>query len=76
MKEAMTGTALRSVLADEAIGAIEYILNPNRGRIAFGGPFNGQHSRQEMFWSIVAEFTPAAIVETGTYLDELSKKKK
>src|SRR5262249_46175014 len=60
-------SSLHSVLVDEAVGAIEYALYPDRG-VACGGPFNGQHSRQELFHSLVEEFTPAAIVETGTYL--------
>jgi hypothetical protein len=48
-------------------GAIEYMLHPDRG-IAWGGPFNGQRSRQNLFRSLVERFAPAAIVETGTYL--------
>ena len=51
----------------QATGAIEYILHPDRG-IAWGGPFNGQRSRQELFNSLVEKFTPSAIVETGTHL--------
>src|SRR5262249_5741046 len=44
----------------------EYALYLDRG-VAWGGPFNGQRSRQELFHSLVEKFTPAAIVETGTY---------
>jgi hypothetical protein len=58
---------LHSLVGDEAVGAIEYALFPHRG-IAWGGPFNGQRSRQELFHSLVEKFTPAAIVETGTAL--------
>jgi hypothetical protein len=43
------------------------MVHANRG-IAWGGPFNGQLSRQDLFHSLVEKVTPAAIVETGTYL--------
>ena len=35
-------------LGIQTTGAIEYMLHPDRG-IAWGGPFNGQRSRQELF---------------------------
>jgi hypothetical protein len=54
-------------LCAQAAGAIEYTLHPDRG-IAWGGPFNGQRSRQELFWSLVEKFKPTAIIETGTFL--------
>jgi hypothetical protein len=60
-------SSLHSVFGDEAVGAIEFALFPDRG-VAWGGPFNGQRYRQELFHSLVEKFTPAAIVETGTYL--------
>jgi predicted O-methyltransferase YrrM len=49
------------------LGAIEYVRHPNRGD-AWGGPFNGQPLRQALFWALIRELEPAAIVETGTYL--------
>ena len=48
-------------------GAIEYTVHPDRG-IAWGGAFNGQRSRKELFHSLIEKFAPVAIVETGTYL--------
>jgi hypothetical protein len=54
------------VLGEEAVGAIEYALFPDRGN-PLGGPFNGQRSRQELFHSLVEKFTPDVILETGTY---------
>jgi predicted O-methyltransferase YrrM len=51
----------------QTTGAVEYMLHPDRG-IAWGGPFNGQCFRQELFKRLVEKVTPAAIVETGTYL--------
>jgi hypothetical protein len=51
-------------LRAEASGAIEYTLHPERG-IAWGGPFNGQRARQDLFQNLIEKFTP---VETGTYL--------
>jgi hypothetical protein len=46
---------------------IEYVLYPERGS-AWGGPFNGQQKRLELFLSLVSAGRPAAIIETGTYL--------
>ena len=54
-------------LHHELAGAIEYTLHPDRG-IAWGGPFNGQRSRQDLFRTLIEKFTPVAVVETGTYL--------
>src|SRR3974390_3059286 len=48
-------------------GAIEYMLDPNRG-VAWGGPFNGQRFRQELVQNLIEKFAPVAILETGTYL--------
>ena len=58
---------LPHIKGDEVVGAIEYIIYPDRGA-AWGGPFNGQRSRQDLFHSLVGRFAPIAIVETGTYL--------
>jgi predicted O-methyltransferase YrrM len=54
-------------LRAELAGAIEYTLHPERG-IAWGGPFNGQRARQDLFLNLVERFAPVAVVETGTYL--------
>jgi predicted O-methyltransferase YrrM len=59
--------SLRPMLVDEVVGAVEYMIYPDRGT-AWGGPFNGQRSRQDLFHSLVERFAPIAIVETGTYL--------
>jgi hypothetical protein len=64
---AATKNWVRRHLPDEVVGAIEYVLHSDRG-IAWGGPFNGQRFRQELFQILVEKFKPAAIVETGTYL--------
>ena len=57
----------RAFKGDEVAGAVEYIIYPDRGA-AWGGPFNGQRSRQDLFHSLVERFAPITIVETGTYL--------
>jgi predicted O-methyltransferase YrrM len=59
--------SLRSVLGDKATGAFEYLIYPDRGA-GWGGPFNGQRARQELFYRLVERFAPIAIIETGTYL--------
>jgi hypothetical protein len=64
--------SLHSMLGDELVGVIEYLIYPDRGA-AWGGAFNGQRSRQELFHSLVRRFAPVAIVETGTYLGTTTK---
>jgi predicted O-methyltransferase YrrM len=69
--EAVTATeklvrGLRDFRAEVA-GAIEYTLHQDRG-IAWGGAFNGQCFRKDLFESLVEKFAPVAIVETGTYV--------
>jgi hypothetical protein len=46
---------------------IDYTRFPERGN-TWGGPFNGQQKRLEVFLALVSASRPAAIVETGTYL--------
>jgi predicted O-methyltransferase YrrM len=61
------GSAIRSLLGDQLLGAIEYARYPERAA-AWGGPFNGQLFRQALFRELIGQLQPAAIVETGTYL--------
>jgi hypothetical protein len=62
---------LRSFLqytgGDVVVGVVEYLIHPDRG-VAWGGPFNGQRYRQDLFKSLVTRVAPVAIVETGTFL--------
>src|SRR6516164_631039 len=58
---------IRLLLGDRLLGAIDYALYPDRGA-AWGGPFNGQRFRVALFWALIRQLEPAAIVETGTYL--------
>ena len=57
----------RRWLSERTIGAIDFYRFPERGS-AWGGPFNGQSNRLDLFKAIVDCVHPAAIVETGTYL--------
>src|SRR5262249_6430962 len=50
------------------LGMLDYIRFPEQQRNPWGGPFNGQHKRQELFLSLINTCRPAAIIETGTYL--------
>lgn len=47
-------------------GGREYYSQP-MWRSGFGGPFNGQRCRQELFLELVRAFRVVALVETGTY---------
>jgi len=55
------------LVGDKLSGVIDYLRFPERG-VAWGGPFNGQTVRQELFRVLINEFAPVALVETGTYL--------
>ncbi|MFZ0845986.1 MAG: hypothetical protein WAM62_09360 [Pseudolabrys sp.] len=58
---------VRGLLGEPLLGMIDYYRFPER-RKAWGGPFNGQASRQALFRALVEQFKPAAIVETGTFM--------
>ena len=49
------------------LGTIDFLRYPERA-VGWGGPFNGQPSRQALFRALMRQLEPAAIVETGTYL--------
>lgn len=58
---------VRALVGDKVAGVVDYYRFPEKAS-AWGGPFNGQERRQELFTAIVRKCRPAAIVETGTYL--------
>ena len=45
---------------------LEYHFDSAAGN-EFGGPFNGQEGRQEIFWELAGKFRFEAVVETGTF---------
>lgn len=49
------------------MGAIDFVRFPER-RAAWGGAFNGQTARVDLFRSLMEFLSPVAIIETGTYL--------
>src|SRR6266540_5679037 len=57
---------LGAIVGPMHLGMIDYFRFPKR-RNPWGGPFNGQRRRQELFLSVILACRPAAIVETGTY---------
>jgi len=60
-------TLLRKSLGERTIGFLDYYRLPER-RSGWGGPFNGQANRVRIFRAIIEAISPAAIIETGTYL--------
>jgi hypothetical protein len=57
---------LRRAIGESTTGALEYFLRPSvRG--SFGGPFNGQRHRREIYDEIARYLRFEAIVETGTF---------
>lgn len=57
----------RQLLGERMVGSIDYYRFPER-RSAWGGPFNGQSIRLEIFKAIIASIRPKAIIETGTHI--------
>ena len=58
--------ALAKMLGEQALGALEYWRKPQL-KASWGGPFNGQVARQELFSALIAKLKPQAIIETGTF---------
>lgn len=59
--------AVRNLLGDAVSGMIDYYRFPAR-KESWGGPFNGQARRRELFTALLENAKPVAIVETGSYL--------
>jgi predicted O-methyltransferase YrrM len=57
---------LKKILSEELIGYYDYIRYPEY-KNSWGGPFNGQKIRQQIFLQIIINFKFDKIVETGTY---------
>ncbi|MCU7491557.1 MAG: hypothetical protein HF312_03740 [Ignavibacteria bacterium] len=56
----------KSVLNDKVIGALDYYRFPQY-KESWGGPFNGQKIRQEIFLELFSKINFQKIIETGTY---------
>jgi hypothetical protein len=54
------------IIGPVQLGMLDYIRFPDR-RDPWGGAFNGQSKRRELFSWLIDACRPAAIVETGTY---------
>ena len=61
-----TTRALFERLPPRWVALVEYTCMPRR-RASWGGPFNGQERRQQIFLEILGATDVSAIVETGTY---------
>ena len=59
--------AVRKFFDERTMGMLDYWRFPSR-RAGWGGAFNGQRRRQELFAALVEKIRPGVIVETGTYL--------
>jgi hypothetical protein len=57
---------LRAWLGDERVGMLDYWRRPG-WRASWGGPFNGQVFRQQLFVELCSRVPFVAVVETGTY---------
>ena len=57
----------RKLVGPSRLGMLDYLLD-RRSKDPWGGPFNGQKARQDLFRHLLQACRPAAIIETGTYL--------
>jgi hypothetical protein len=63
----MIKTLARRLLGDRILGSIDY-YRFFENRSAWGGPFNGQSNRIQIFEAVIAGLKPDAIIETGTHM--------
>jgi hypothetical protein len=60
---------LGAIIGPVPLGMLDYFRFPERhDPHSWGGPFNGQYKRRELFLSLIFACRPAAIIETGTYV--------
>ena len=57
---------LNKIIGPKNIGRLEYFTNDDYKEI-YGGPFNGQRIRQEIFLDMIQNLGVISIVETGTF---------
>ena len=62
----LASTTARRLLGEQHAGFLAYYLRPSL-RNRWGGPFNGQRQRQQIFRDVLSAIPFSAIVETGTY---------
>lgn len=62
----MLAPFIKSAIPPRWLGYLEYHRHPER-RTPWGGPFNGQEARKEIFEAILKSLAPVAIIETGTF---------
>lgn len=62
----MFKSTVKRLLGEKALGAIDFFNKPSLKEI-WGGAFNGQHFRREIFKEIMSVLQPVKIVETGTF---------
>jgi hypothetical protein len=55
------------LIGPSRVGMLDYFLGSAQSD-PWGGPFNGQKARQQLFRDLLQTCRPEAIVETGTYL--------
>ena len=58
--------SLKKIIGQGNLGRLDFIRYPS-ARDSWGGPFNGQQCRQQIFFDLLGQFSFEAIVETGTY---------
>ena len=57
----------KKLIGPTRLGMLDYVLD-HTSKDPWGGPFNGQKARQDLFRHLLQACRPAAIIETGTYL--------
>ena len=62
----------KKLLGEVNLGVLDYYRFPDRGN-TWGGPFNGQEIRKQIYIDIIRMVKPEAIIETGTYQGTTTK---
>ena len=61
-------TLAEKIVGEKIMGMVDYFRHPEL-RNSWGGPFNGQTFRQQIFRELIQKISFSVIAETGTFRD-------
>jgi hypothetical protein len=64
-------TTVRRIVGEQSMGMLDYWRWPETS--GWGGAFNGQPLRRDLFAAVIKQLCPIAIIETGTFLGETTQ---
>jgi hypothetical protein len=68
----LTSYLARKLIGNRLLGSLDYWRKPQL-RDAWGGPFNGQAARQDLYRLLIKQLPVACVVETGTFRGDTTK---